>query len=104
MYKSNFTLWSSIKVKFERVINGLGGQNPLKCQCGCDLMGSSAKTGKFLPGASQEQKICSLDTKHKNVIWDRYPNLHIKPNLYVCRGVLGLKSSTEISLFIQVFF
>ena len=25
--KSNFALWSSFKVIFERVVNGLGGQN-----------------------------------------------------------------------------
>ena len=25
--KSNFVLWSSFKVTFERVVNGLGGQN-----------------------------------------------------------------------------
>ena len=25
--KSNFALWSSFKVTFERVVNGLGGQN-----------------------------------------------------------------------------
>ena len=25
-FKSNFALWSSFQVKFERVINGLGGQ------------------------------------------------------------------------------
>ena len=25
-FKSNFALWSSFQVKFERVVNGLGGQ------------------------------------------------------------------------------
>ena len=53
-FKSNFALWSSFQVKFERVVNGLEVRNPLKCQSKHDLMGSSAKTGKLLPMESQE--------------------------------------------------
>ena len=54
-------------------------------------MGSSAKTGKFLIGGSQEQKRCTfLGPKYKSAIWDRTaPHLHIKSSLYVCRRVQG---------------
>ena len=50
---SNFALWSSFQVEFERVVNGLGGQNPLRAQSKYGLMGTSAKTGKFFIGGSQ---------------------------------------------------
>ena len=52
-FKSNFALWSSFQVKFERVLNGLGGQKSSQMSKH-DLMGSSAKTGKLLPMESQE--------------------------------------------------
>ena len=73
-FKSNFALWSSFQVKFERVINGLGGQKPLRAQSNYGLMESSAKTGKFFIRGSQEQKTYTfLGPKHKSAIWDRTP-------------------------------
>ena len=89
-FKSNFALWSSFQVKFERVINGLGGQKSLRAQTKYGLMGSSAKTGNIFIGGSQEQK--KMDPKHKNAIWDgtsptymcaggvRVPNLQTELN------------------------
>ena len=70
---------------------GLEVKNPLRAQSKYGLMGSSAKTGKFFIGGSQEQKGCTfLGPKHKSAIWDRtLPHLHIKPSLYVCRRVQG---------------
>ena len=39
------TLFSFL-LRFQWVVNGSGGQNPLRAQSKYDLMGSSAKTGK----------------------------------------------------------
>ena len=53
------------------------------------LSDSSVKTGTFLPGGSQEQKMCTfLGPKVKNAICDgTIPHLHTKPNLNKCRKV-----------------
>ena len=49
MSKSNYSLL--FQVKFERVINGLEGQNHTRGQSKHDLWGSSVKIGKNLLGA-----------------------------------------------------
>ena len=61
----------------------------INCQSQHGLSDSSAKTGKFLPECSQEQKTCTfLGPKAKNFIYDgASPHLHTKPNLYECRKV-----------------
>ena len=59
------------------------------CQSKHGLSDSSVKTGTFLPGGLQEQKICTfLGQKVKNAISDgTTPHLHTKPNLNKCRKV-----------------
>ena len=51
MSKSNYSLLSSFWVKFERVVNGLEGQNHIRGQSKHGLWGSSVKIGKNLLGA-----------------------------------------------------
>ena len=47
-------------------------KNHISCQSKQGLSDSSVKTGTFLSGGSQEQKICiSLGPKVKNAICDR---------------------------------
>ena len=59
----------------------------LSCQSKHGLVGSSAKTKKFLMG---DHRSTFLGQKHKSAICDRTPpHLHIKPSLYVCRRVQG---------------
>ena len=51
-------------------------------------MGSSAKTGKFFIGGSQEHLFCVKNIKVPFGI-GHPPYLHIKPSLYMCRRVQG---------------
>ena len=44
---SNLLLLSSFQIEFERVINGLGGQNCISCQSKHGLLVSSVKTGQM---------------------------------------------------------
>ena len=62
-------------------------KNHINCQSKHGLSDSSVKS--FLPGGSQEQKICTfLAPKVKNAICDgTTPHLHTKPNLNKCRKV-----------------
>ena len=60
-------------------------KNPLRAQSKYGLMESIAKIGSFL---LEGHRSTFLGQKHKSAIWDRTPpHLHIKPSLYVCRGV-----------------
>ena len=69
---------------------GLEVKNPLRTQSKYGLLGSSAKTGKFFIGGSQEQKRCNFWVQNIKVPFRiGHPNLHIKPNVYVCRKVQG---------------
>ena len=103
MSKSDFALLSSFQLRYERVVIGSGGQNHIDCQSKHGLSHSSVKTGKLLPGGSQEQKTCTfLGPKVKNAICNgTTPHLHTKHNLGKCRGP---KSSNriELSQFVQV--
>ena len=70
MSKSNFELLSSFQLQFERVVIGSGGQNHIDCQSKDGLSHSSVKTGKLLPGGSQEQKTCTfLGPKSKKMLF-----------------------------------
>ena len=86
-----FALWSLFQVEFERVINGLGGQKPLRAQSKYGLMGSRAKIRKiFIRGLQEWITSTFLGPKHESAIWDRAPpHLHIKPSLYVYRRAQG---------------
>ena len=99
-FKSNFALWSSFQVKFERVVNGLGGQKSSQMSSKHGLMGSSAKTGKLVPMESQEQKRCTfLGSKHKSVIWNGTAPACTSNLVYMCaEGFRGHKSSNRIQL------
>ena len=59
-------------------------KNHISCQSKHGLSDCSVKTGTFLPGDSQEQKICTfLGQKVKNAICDGTtpPHLPTKPNV-----------------------
>ena len=83
---------------------GLEVKNPLRAQSKYGLMGSSAKTGKFVIGGSQERKRCTfLSPKHKSAIWHRTPpHLHIKPSLCVQEGSGVTNLQTDVT-FIERF-
>ena len=60
----------------------------INCQSKHGLWDSRVKTGKFLPGDSQEQKHVLFGSKSKkNAICDGTPHLQIKSNLYEWRKV-----------------
>ena len=69
----------------------------MNCQSKYGLSDSSVKTGKFLPGGSQEQKNTFLGPKVKNAIFNGTP---CTPNLiYMSAGKCrGPKSSNRIEL------
>ena len=92
-FKSNFALWSSFQVQFERVVNGLGGQKAAQLSISTWSSGIQCKNKKFLSRESQEWKTCTfLGPKHKSAIWDGTPpHLHIKCSLYVWRRAHGLQ-------------
>ena len=66
---------------------GLEVKNHIDCQSKHGLSDSSVKTEKFLPGSTQEQKMCTfLGPKVKYAICDRTPpHLHTKYSLYECK-------------------
>ena len=64
MSESNFALLSLFQLPFHKV------KNHINCQSKHGLSDSSVKTGKFLPGDSQEQKMCTfLGPKVKNMLF-----------------------------------
>ena len=96
--KSYFGHWSSFQVKFERVVNRLGGQNPFKCQPKHGLIGSSAKTGNIYQGVTE------LGPKHKNAIWYRITPSSISYLVSICVGVFRSHKSLnriELSQLVQ---
>ena len=86
----------SFQLRFQWVVNGSGGQNPLRAQSKYGLMGSSEKTGKFCFRGSPEH---FLD---KNAIWNRTPpHLHINCSLHVwdrAQGSQIFKRNSIISI------
>ena len=85
---------------------GLEVKNPLRAQSKYGLLGSSAKTGKFFIGGSQERKRCTfLGPKHKSPFLDRTTPTYTSNLLYMCvGGFRGPKSSNgfELSRFVQI--
>ena len=72
----------------------------MNCQSKHGLSDSHVKTGKFLPGGSQEQKTCTvLGPKAKNAICDRTSPTCRSNLIYMSAGKCrGPKSSNGIEL------
>ena len=58
-------------------------KKPLRAQSKYGPMGSSARTGKFFSGGSQEH---FLGQKYKSAIWDRTPQTYTSNLVYICAG------------------
>ena len=73
-FKSNFSLLSSFQVKFERVVNGSGGQKSYQRSILTWSMGMQCENRKvFTWGLTGVNYVYFLGPKHKNAIWDSTP-------------------------------
>ena len=75
-------------------------KNHISCQSKDGLLDSSAKTGTFLTGGSQEQKMCTfLDPKVKKAICDGTPPTYTPSVVYISVQVFrDPKSSNRIEI------
>ena len=100
MSKSNYSLLSSFQVKFERVVNGLEGQNNSRGQSKHGLWGSSVKIWKNLLRTWQEQIMCTFSSPEgkKHYLW--WDTTYCTPHIvYINAGVSkNYKSSKRIEL------
>ena len=71
-------------------------KNPVRAQSKYGLMGSSAKTGKFL---LEGHRSTFLAQKHKSAICDRTPTTYTSNLVYMCAGEFrGPKSLNRIEI------